>query len=164
MRSNPRPGSYRLCCITIELAFRGDAVLRGVVAVVALIIKGSSYALIVRGNHTRSKDRAMIVMAMVHFGDGVGLNEVLIGIADVVNDTKVRLQDRVLVSERRIEFELVAQRGSARSYVVSGRNVDLVEHIVIEVVLVWADARFLVGYTPSAVTRLFIPFSFCTNA
>ncbi len=82
---------------------------------------------------------------MVHFGDGVGLHQVLISVPDVIDNTKVRLQDRVLVPERRIEFELVAQRGSARSYVVSGRNVDLVEHIVIEVVLVWADARFLVG-------------------
>ena len=82
---------------------------------------------------------------MVHFRDGVGLHQVLIGVADVVNDTKVRLQDRVLVSERRIELELVAQRGSARSYVVSGGNADLIEHVVIEVVLVWADARFLVG-------------------
>ena len=30
------------------------------------------------------------------------------------------------------------------SYVVPGRNVDLVEHVVVEVVLVWPDARFLV--------------------
>ena len=101
---------------------------------------------------------------MVHFSDGIGLHEVLVGIADVVNNTKVRLQDRVLVSERRIEFELVAQRGSARSYVVSGRNVDLVEHIVIEVYLFGPMPGSSWGYTPSAVTRLFVPFSFCTNA
>jgi hypothetical protein len=45
---------------------------------------------------------------MVHFGDGVGLHQVLIGVSDVVDNTKVRLQNRVPVSERRIEFELVA--------------------------------------------------------
>ena len=101
---------------------------------------------------------------MVHFGDGVGLHQILISVSDVVDNTEVRLQDRVLVSERRIEFELVAQRRSAQRYVVTGGNVDLIQHVVVEVVFVWSDAGFLVGYTPSAVTRLFIPFPFCTNA
>jgi hypothetical protein len=54
------------------------------------------------------------------------------------------LQNRVPVSECGIEFELVAQRGFARSYVVASGNVNLIEHVVVEVVLVWTDSGFFV--------------------
>src|SRR5207247_7930379 len=53
----------RLCCITIQFRFRGHTVLRGIVAVVALIIKWSCYALIVGWNGTRSYQSAMLVLA-----------------------------------------------------------------------------------------------------
>ena len=125
----------RLCCVTIQLSLRGDAVLRGIVPVVALIIKRSGNALIVRRNGTSSKQRTTVVLAMVHFSDGIRLHQVLSGVPDIVNDAKVRLQDCVPVPERRVKRELVAQRGSASSYVATGGNADLIEHVVIEVVL-----------------------------
>ena len=87
----------------------------------------------------------MVVLAMVHFGNSVGLYQVLVRIPDVVDDPEVRLQDCVLVHERRCERELVAQRGLARGYVVTGGNVKLIEHVVIEVVPVRSDAGFFVG-------------------
>src|SRR5215472_16678902 len=82
---------------------------------------------------------------MIHLRNSVGLYQVLVRIPDVVDDTKVRLQNRVLVLERRCECEFVAQRGLARSYVVTGGNVKLIEHVVIEVVLIWSDTGFFVG-------------------
>jgi hypothetical protein len=87
----------------------------------------------------------MVVLAMVHLGDGVGLHQVLVGITDVVDDSEIRLQNRVPVSERRVEFELVAQRRSSQSNIVTGSNTDLIQHVVVEVVLVWSDAGFFVG-------------------
>jgi hypothetical protein len=134
----------RLRGVTIQRSFRGDAVLRGIVPVVALIIKGSGNPLIVGRNGTSSKQRATVVLAMVHFSDGIRLHQVLSGVPDIVNDAKVRLQDCVPIPERRVKRELVAQRGSASSYVATGGNADLIEHVVIEVVLVWADAGLFV--------------------
>ena len=87
----------------------------------------------------------MIMLAMVHFGDGVGLHQVLVRVCDVVDDPEIRLQNRVPVSERRVEFELVTQRRSAQGNVVTGGNADLIQHVVVEVVLVWSDAGFFVG-------------------
>src|SRR4030095_9835417 len=74
---------------------------------------------------------------------------------DVRDDAKVRLQDRVLVHKRRCECELVAQRSFARGYVVTGGNMKLIEHVVIEVVLVWSDAGFFVGITPQRGNKTF---------
>src|SRR4030095_227626 len=104
--------------ITMEFVYLGDAVLRRIVAVVALIIKRGSNALIVGRNGTRSEHRTVVALTMVHLSDCVGLQQVLVSVPDVVNDAEIRLQDRVPVSERRIEFELVAQRGFALSHVV----------------------------------------------
>jgi hypothetical protein len=87
----------------------------------------------------------MIMLAMVHFRNGVGLHQILIGVSGIIDDSEIRLQDRVSVSERRVEFELVAQRRSAQSNVVTGSNTDLIQHVVVEVVLVWTDAGFFVG-------------------
>jgi len=50
----------------------------------------------------------MVVVAMIHLGNGVSLHEVLVSIPDIINNTKVRLQDRVLVPERGVELELIA--------------------------------------------------------
>jgi hypothetical protein len=80
---------------------------------------------------------------MVHLRDGVGLHEVLRRVADVVNHAEIGLQNRVLVLERGVELELVAQRGLARRHVVAGRNVDLIKHVVVEVVFVRPDAGLL---------------------
>ena len=87
----------------------------------------------------------MIILAMVHLRNGVGLHQVLVGIAGVIYDPEIRLQNRVPVSKRRVEFELVAERGPTSGYIVTGGNADLIQHVVVEVVLVRADARFLVG-------------------
>jgi hypothetical protein len=133
-----------LRCIAIQLAFRSNTVLRGIVAVVALIIKRSSNALIIGRNRTRPEQRAPVVLAMIHLRNSVGLYQILISVTDIVNDAKVRLQDCVLVHERRVEFELVAQRRSAQSHVVTSGNVDLIKHIVVEVILVRSHAGFFV--------------------
>ena len=100
----------------------------------------------------------MVVLAMVHLGDGVGLHQVLVGITDVVDDSEIRLQNRVPVSECRVELELVTQRRSSQSNVVTGSNTDLIQHVVVEVVPFGPTPGSSWGYTPSAVTRLFIPF------
>jgi len=110
-----------------------------------LIIKRRSNALIVGRNGTRSEHRPVVALAMVHFGDGVGLHQVLVSVSDVLNDAKVRLQDRVPVPERGIEFELVAQGRFARDHIAAKSHVNLIEHVFIEVVLVWADAGLFVG-------------------
>jgi hypothetical protein len=130
--------------ITIQLASCSDAVLGWIVAVVTLIIKRGGDTLIIGRDYARSEHRAMIVLAMVHLGNGVGLHQILISVSDVVNDAKIRLQDCVLIPECRIEFELVTQRGSASSYVATSSDADLIEHVIIEVVLVWSDARLFV--------------------
>src|SRR5262249_53325935 len=94
---------------------------------------------------SRSQQRPAIMLAMVHLGDSVGLHQILISVSDVVDDPKVRLQNRVLVPERRCERELVAQRSLAGSYIVTSGNVDLIEHVIIEVVLVGSHTGFFVG-------------------
>src|SRR5438876_7221791 len=130
--------------VTIQLSFRGDAVLRGIAAVVALIIKRSGNTLVVWRNGARSEQRTMIMLVMVHFRNAVGLYQVLISVSDVVDHPEVRLQNRIPVSERRVVFELVAERRCAESNVVPGGNVNLIEHVVIEVVLVRSDAGLFV--------------------
>src|SRR5438874_8851856 len=60
--------------VPIQLSFRGDAILRGIVAVVALIIKWSGNTLIVGRNGARSEQRGTIVLAMVDLSYGVGLD------------------------------------------------------------------------------------------
>src|SRR5436309_8318472 len=74
----------RLCCVTIQPAFRGYTVLRRIVAVIALVIKRSGNALIIGRNDAASEHRPMTVLPMIHLGNGVGLHQVLISVPDVI--------------------------------------------------------------------------------
>ena len=78
-------------------------------------------------------------------GDSVHLNEVLISVVDVIDHAQVRIEDGLLVLEHRLKLELIADRGLARLKVATGRDMDFVKHIVVEVIYVRSDPWFLVG-------------------
>lgn len=81
---------------------------------------------------------------MVNFRDRVSLRQVLVRIAGVFHDAEVRLENRVAVFEVGGKAKLISQRRASGCNVRTERDVDLVENIVVEVVLVWPNARFLV--------------------
>ena len=85
---------------------------------------------------------------MRHFGDRVGLGEVLSRVANIVDDAQIRLKDCPFVLELRFEFELVTERRFARCEVGSSRHVDFIQHVVVKVVFVRPDARLLVRIYP----------------
>ena len=82
---------------------------------------------------------------MIHLGDPVGLHQILRAHHPRLDDAEIRLQDRLLVLELRVELELITERRAPCRHVAAGGDVNLVEHVVVEVVLVWADARLLEG-------------------
>ena len=85
---------------------------------------------------------------MVDLLDCLGLNQVLSLIANVLNyaGQAIRLQDRV-------ELKLVTDSLAACREIVTDRNVDLIEHVVVKVVLDGPDTGSSNGYTPSAVVK-----------
>src|SRR4029079_3660146 len=107
-------------------------------AIVALVVEGGGVALIVRRDDAPAEYR-LLAGAMVDLGDAVVLREVLVRVADVLNHAEIRLENGVRILEARRELELIADRGAAGVEVVSGGDVDLVEHVVVEVVLIRPD-------------------------
>ena len=77
-------------------------------------------------------------------GHRVGLNQILGGVAHVVDDAEVRLQDGLAVPEPGREPELVAVRRASCREIRTGGDVNLVEHVIAEVVPVRSHARFFV--------------------
>ncbi len=65
--------------------------------------------------------------------------------ADLDLNAQVGIQNGVLVQESSRESELIADGSSARRDITAGRHMDLVKHIVVEVVNIRPDSRFLVG-------------------
>ena len=92
---------------------------------------------------------------MVDLLDCLGLNQVLSLIANVLNyaGQAIRLQDRILVLKGRVELKLVTDSLAACREIVTDRNVDLIEHVVVKVVLDGPDTGSSNGYTPSAVVK-----------
>jgi hypothetical protein len=68
----------------------------------------------------------------------------LVRVADVLHDAEIRLKNRVSVLEAGSKAKLITQRRASGSYVRTERDVNLVEHVVVEVVLVRSNARLLV--------------------
>ena len=132
----------RLLRVAIELFKRGDAVLGRILAVVVPVVERRRIPLIVR-RHDAAAERRLPSGAMVDLGDGVELRQVLRGIVDILDDAEIRLQDGLGVLEFRVEAELVRDGRFAGCDVVAGRDVNLVEDVVVEVELVRSNPRFL---------------------
>src|ERR1051326_1182418 len=70
--------------VTVQSSLRGHAVAGRILAVVALVVKRSGDALIIWRNDTGAQTSAAVVVpAMVHLRDGVGLHQILGRVADV---------------------------------------------------------------------------------
>ena len=81
--------------------------------------------------------------AVIDLGHRVELRQVLVRVVHVVDDAEVGLQDGAAVLVPRREAELVRERRPAGGHVLPQRHVNGVEHVVVEVELVRADARLL---------------------
>src|SRR5262249_6666212 len=77
--------------------------------------------------------------------DCISLYEILIRVANVVNNAEIGLEYRFVVSERSIEFEPVSESGAAGFEVITGCDVQFIAHVVVEVVFVGADGGILMG-------------------
>jgi hypothetical protein len=82
--------------------------------------------------------------ARIDLGHRVTLNQILRRIADAVDHAEIGLQDRVAIPVAGLERELIGIRCAALPHVVSGSDVNLIAHVVIEVVLVRTNPWFLV--------------------
>ncbi len=85
--------------VAIQLGFRGHAVTRRLFTVVVLVVLRRGVPLVVRWDDALAEalDGAR---AVIDPRDRVGLNQVLRGIPDVVDDAEIRLQDRLAIPER----------------------------------------------------------------
>ena len=102
-----------------------------------------AYALIVWWNDSRAEYGLGMPSDL---GDSVHLNEVLCGaIADVLDHALVGIQNGVLVVERGREPELITDGSFSRLKVAPGRDMNFVEHIVVEIIYVRSDPWFFVG-------------------
>ena len=86
----------RLRRVAIEVALVADAVLGGLLAVVVAVVLGVAFPWLLGGTMPRPSrvDRAGAPVDLV---DGVALDQVLRGVADVADHAEIRLQDRVAV-------------------------------------------------------------------
>ena len=138
-------GGDRLSRIPIEIARDGDAIPGRVLAVVILVVERRGIPLVVRWDDAAPEDLAP-VPAVIHLRHAIALCQVLRRIVHVLDDAQVRLEDGLRVLERRVETELVAVRRTPGLHVVvAGGDVDLVQHVVVEVELVGPDAGLLEG-------------------
>jgi hypothetical protein len=97
----------------------------------------------------------------IDLGDSVRLNEVLPLEGHAIkftNNGQVGIQNRVPVLECGRELELIADGRLARGEVTPGGDVDFVKHIVVEVVYVGPDPRFLVGIDGERDDERFLAF------
>ena len=129
--------------VMIEFGGRRHAIARGICPVVALIIFRGGNSLIVGWHDARAEQRFFVraVWTMNYLGHGVGLRQILIRVVHVGDHPEIGLEDGLVVFVFGLEPELVAQVGLAGVRVVAERDVNLVEHVVIEVVFVRPDAR-----------------------
>ena len=82
---------------------------------------------------------------MVHLRDAVVLRQILVVVIDVLDHAQERLQDRLPILEPGLELELVRVAPATRRDVLAGCDVNLVEHVVVEVELVRADPWLFEG-------------------
>ncbi len=141
--------------VAVEIALVADAVPGRLLTVVIAVVSRRGVSLVVRGDDSAS-ETSRTAAALVDPVHGVALDEILRGIADITDDAEIRLQNRVAVAIGRVELELIALRGAAFRHVLSGGDADLVEDVVVEVVLVRADARFLVRVDRQGRRQVFL--------
>src|SRR5262249_36121569 len=98
-----------LAGVMIQFPLSSDPVTGWILAVISLIIEWGGIALIVRRNNSASKLGPVVVLLlpMIHFGNGVGLSQILRRIADILHNPDVGLQDGVFAFEPRLELELI---------------------------------------------------------
>src|SRR4029077_1832137 len=110
-----RNGLFR---ITIQLGLCFHSGFGGIFAVIFLIVVGSDDALVVRGTYTGTQHSALS-QTMIDFCDRVGLDEVLVAIAHVLDPTEIIVQSRFGVLGLAGETERIAQRGAPGGQVVA---------------------------------------------
>ncbi len=130
--------------VAIQLRFCRDSIFCGVFAVIVHVVIWSGDALVVGRNDSCAEQRAHAGV-MIQLGDSVGLGQILPGVTHVLNHTNVGLKDGVSVLVAGGKTELVAKRGAPGCPVASEGDVDLIEHVGVEVILVRPDARLFKG-------------------
>jgi len=119
----------------------GHTRLGRIVPIVADIVFRRCDPLVVRGDDSRAENRA-------HPGcdhdlcHRVGLIKILVRVAIGLHDAEVRLQNGALILVMGRELELIDDRIVSDGEIGPLRDDDLVEHIVVEIVLVGTDTRF----------------------
>ena len=146
----------RLQGVFIQFSLRGNPVFGRILAIVALVVKRRGDALVVGRNDACAQDGGP-AMPVIDLGHAVGLCQVLRGVADILDNPEVRLKDRARVFVIGLETKLVTQRGFALRHVIADGDMDLVEDVVVEIVLVRSDARFLVRVNAKSSHQDFRP-------
>ena len=135
---------YALLGVTIESSTCRNPILGQVVPVVILIVERRSNTLIIWRNHyVAAKHGSSAALTTVNTSDGVGLSQVLGVVANILHDSSIRLEYGISSLEVGGELELVADSRSASGEVVTQREVNLIHHVVVEVVLIGSDAGLL---------------------
>src|SRR5262245_57179140 len=132
----------RLPRILVQFIRRRDAFTRRVLADVALVVKRGGVALVIRWNDSAAECRRP-ARTVVDLLDAVSLSQILVRVADAVDDAEIGLEYRLAVFERRIELEPVSDGRAAGGDVATERDVQIVAQVVVEIVFVEADAGVL---------------------
>ena len=98
--------------------------------------------MVVRRNEDVTTQHSSPVPAMIDFCNRVGLDEVLVLVADVLDYTRKVLLNRVGVLRSAAKLEPVAQRGTSFGQIGAQRDVYLVQDVIVEVILVRSDPGF----------------------
>ena len=131
-----------LARVPIQVSKRQRAVSSRLLPIVIPVVEPRGRALVVRRDDAGAQYPAR-ARAMIHLRDGVRLHEVLRGVIHVRDDAGVVVERRVRVLGSARELELITQRRPACGAVRAQRHMNLVQHVVIKVELVRADARLL---------------------
>src|SRR5260221_10644301 len=100
---------------------------------------------------------ALALLRVYNFSDRIALGQILVRVVDMLDRTEERLRDRVFVFESCLKSELVADCSLPFGEIGPGANVELVEHVVIEVIFVWSDARLLKRIYRQSCSEVFDP-------
>src|SRR5260370_12890204 len=101
---------------------------------------------------------ALALLYVNNFSDHIVLGEILVRVVNMLDRAKERLRDRVFVLESCFKSELVADCSLPFREIGPGGNVDFVEHVVVEVIFVWSDARLLKRIYRQSCIAVFYPF------
>ncbi len=144
--------------IMVQLGGVGHPVLGQTIAVVTRVVERCGYAFVV-GRADAAAEHLVSAGGIDHPMDVVGLDEVLVGVAHVIDHAQYSCTERCRTSGTWSGSESGRCRWSGPRHVVTDGDVEGIAHVVVEVEFVRPDAGLLEGKTPRATSRYFTPLT-----